>query len=64
MDAQDYLGNWHSAIVIDENGPTQKHIHFLPFKANRDEVFNAPEDSSRLAFIFSKNPAPFAVHAR
>lgn len=24
LDAQDYLGNWHVAIVIDENGPTQK----------------------------------------
>jgi len=24
LDAQDYLGNWYVAIVIDESGPTQK----------------------------------------
>jgi hypothetical protein len=32
LDAQDYLGNWHVTIVIDEHGPQQKQVHFLPYK--------------------------------
>jgi hypothetical protein len=34
LDAQDYLGNWYLAIVIDDlsNGnKIEKKIHFLPF---------------------------------
>jgi hypothetical protein len=40
LDAQDYLGNWHLAIIIDEKDAPTKEVHFLPFlKANRNEAF-------------------------
>lgn len=60
LDAQDYLGSWHLAIVIDEKeeGTSwQKSIHFLPFqKSNRDEWFTAADDH-RLAPAFSRQDA-------
>lgn len=59
LDAQDYLGAWHQAIVIDEKGQNSKQVHFLPFnKANRDEEFSN-EDNNRIAPIFTmtKNTA-------
>ena len=42
-DAQDYLGGWHLAVVID-TAPLSRHLHFLPFKANRDEWLKSDED--------------------
>lgn len=58
LDAQDYLGAWHLAIVIDEKGPDCKQMHFLPFnKSNRDEEFT-PEDNSRLAALCSMTKVP------
>lgn len=58
VDAQDYLGTWHLAIVIDEDeAGLTKTMHFLPFvKANRDEQFTA-DDSTRVAAAFSKQDA-------
>ncbi len=57
LDAQDYLGAWHLAIVIDAKGAARQ-IHFLPFsKANRDEEFTA-DDSQRVARVFSMTKAP------
>jgi hypothetical protein len=57
LDAQDYLDNWHLAIVVDEKKhpePAIKQLHFLPFnKGNRDEEFNV-DDSARLAPAFSR----------
>lgn len=57
-DAQDYLGGWHLAIVIDA-APSARHFHFLPFKANRDEWLKSDEDGpQRIAAVFSKAGAP------
>lgn len=44
LDAQDYLGGWYPAIVIDEKDSENKQIHFLPYKSNRDEYFKSSED--------------------
>lgn len=56
VDAQDYLGSWHLSIVIDEDGLNKKMIHFLPFtKANRNEMFSAPDDSQRIAPAFTRS---------
>ena len=33
-------------------------LHFLPFKANRDELFKAEEDTPRLAPLYSKTTPP------
>ena len=55
LDAKDYLGIWHLAIVIDEEGP-DKMIHFRPFsKANRNEMFQASsvDDAQRIAAAFT-----------
>ena len=60
MDAQDYLGSWHLAIVIDEDPANgTKMVHFLPFtKANRNESFTVSgEDNSRIAPAFTKSEA-------
>ena len=58
LDAQDYLGAWHLAIVIDLKAGPNKLLHFLPFnKANRDEEFT-PEDNGRVGPIFSMTKAP------
>lgn len=55
LDAQDYLGNWHLSIVMEEKSPTTKMIHFLPFyNGKRDEEFTA-EDMNRLGPAFSKS---------
>lgn len=43
--------------MIDEQG-AQKQLHFLPYKANRDEAFQAPEDNARLAPTFSRIAMP------
>lgn len=57
LDAQDYLGAWHLAIVIEEKNSPQKperKIHFLPYEhSRRDEVFT-DEDSNRIAPIFTQ----------
>lgn len=31
IDAQDYLGDWYLAIIIDEVSATSKQVHFLPY---------------------------------
>lgn len=58
IDAQDYLGNWHPAIVIDERSEGSKFLHFLPFtKANRDEEFKESESvRTNVAFSMTKFP--------
>lgn len=44
LDAQDYLGSWYLAIVIDDISPSSKQIHFLPYqRSNRDETFSADD---------------------
>lgn len=52
IDAQDYLGSWHLAIIIDEkNSPrgSERWLHFLPFThSKRDERFT-DEDSNKIA---------------
>jgi hypothetical protein len=57
LDAQDYLDNWHLAIVVDDNlgrDPLSHQLHFLPFnKGNRDEAFGR-DDSSKISPAFSK----------
>jgi len=57
LDAQDYLGNWHTSVVIDETGAC-KQMHFLPFnKANRDEEFEE-EDNTRIAPLLTHTTLP------
>lgn len=54
LDAQDYLSNWHLAIIIDEKDARTKDVHFLPFlKANRNETFT-DSDLQRVAPAYSK----------
>lgn len=54
LDAQDYLSNWHLAIIIDEKDSRTKDVHFLPFlKANRNETFT-DSDLQRVAPAYSK----------
>jgi len=59
-DTQDYLGNWHIGICIDENPQAlTKQMHFLPYnKANRDEAFKNDEDNIRLAPLYTKTSTP------
>lgn len=60
LDAQDYLENWHLAIVIDEkNGnSSERRLHFLPFSnAKRDETFS-DEHSNKIAPIFTHTEIP------
>ena len=55
LDAQDYLGSWYLAAVVEEkNGQrAERKLHFLPFaNAKRDEVFT-DEDSNKIAPAFS-----------
>lgn len=55
VDAQDYLGSWYLAIIIDEKNQfksSERLIHFLPFTNNkRDERFS-DEDSNKIAPAF------------
>lgn len=52
LDAQDYLDNWHLAIVVEEKTSNSRQLHFLPFnKGNRDEEFGE-EDSNRIGPAF------------
>ena len=53
-DALDDYGAWHAAIVFEESS-NQKHIHFLPFKSNRDEWFEIGEDDHRVAPLLTKS---------
>lgn len=54
LDAQDYLSNWHLAIIIDDKDARSKDVHFLPFlKANRNETFT-DSDLQRVAPAYSK----------
>jgi hypothetical protein len=56
LDAQDYLGNWHLSIIIDEKDATHKDVHFLPYaKANRNETFS-DDDILRVSPAYSKTP--------
>lgn len=60
LDAQDYLGSWYLAIIIDEkNGPrSERIVHFLPFThSKRDEHFT-DEDSNKIAPAFSNTGTP------
>lgn len=53
LDAQDYLGSWYLAIVIEDTSQTSKQIHFLPYqRSNRDETFTKENDESRIAPAF------------
>ena len=62
LDGQDYLGNWHLAIILDEEG-TKRRVHFLPFnKANRDEDF-VDEDHVRVAPAFNHTEMPADLSA-
>ena len=52
LDAQDYLGSWYLAIVIEEVSSSSKQIHFLPYqRSNRDETFTV-DDQARIAPAF------------
>lgn len=61
LDAQDYLGTWHLAIVVEEKSgqyKPEKKLHFLPFKdAKRDEIFN-DEDSNKIGPAFAQTDIP------
>jgi hypothetical protein len=60
IDAQDYLGSWHLAIIIDEkNGMrSERWLHFLPFShSKRDERFT-DEDSNKIAPAFTNTGLP------
>lgn len=53
LDAQDYLGSWYLAIVIEDTSTTSKQIHFLPYqRSNRDETFTKETDEARIAPAF------------
>lgn len=53
LDAQDYLGSWYLAIVIEDTSQTTKQIHFLPYnRSNRDEPFTKENDEARIAPAF------------
>ena len=53
LDAQDYLGSWYLAIVIEDSSPSSKQIHFLPYnRSNRDETFTKENDETRIAPAF------------
>lgn len=54
FDGQDYLGNWHLTIVIEEPDTTHREVHFIPFqKANRNETFSQ-DDLARVAPAFTR----------
>lgn len=61
IDAQDYLGSWYLAIIIDEkSGPrsSERLLHFLPFThSKRDEKFT-DEDSNKIGPAFSNTGTP------
>lgn len=55
LDAQDYIGTWHLAVIVDENNSPKEErlIHFLPFlNRKRDELFTE-EDSFKVAPAFT-----------
>lgn len=55
LDAQDYLGIWHLAIVINKKNDksTERDIHFLPYSnQKRDETFTE-EDSNKISPAFT-----------
>jgi len=53
LDAQDYLGSWYLAIVIEDTSQSTKQIHFLPYqRSNRDEPFTKENDEARIAPAF------------
>ncbi len=57
LDAQDYLGGWYLAIIVDEKN-RERILHFLPYtNSKRDERFTE-EDSNKIApaFTFSELP--------
>ena len=57
IDAQDYLGNWHLAIVMKANNQ-DRDIHFLPYSNHkRDEVFSEA-DSNKIAPVFTNSEVP------
>jgi hypothetical protein len=57
IDAQDYLGNWHLAIVMKANNQ-DRDIHFLPYSnQKRDEVFSEA-DSNKIAPVFTNSEVP------
>ena len=52
LDAQDYLGIWHLAIVIKEKNAKERDVHFLPYNnPKRDETFGE-DDSNKIAPAF------------
>jgi hypothetical protein len=58
LDAQDYLGTWHLAIVLDDSQPLERKIHFISFKAsNRDETFTE-QDYNKIAPAFIQTEIP------
>lgn len=58
LDAQDYLGSWHLAIVIEDSAPLERKIHFISFKgSNRDETFT-DQDYNRIAPAFTQTDIP------
>lgn len=60
LDAQDYLGSWYLAIVIEElNGTrSERVLHFLPFSnTKRDERFS-DEDSNKIAPVYTNTGMP------
>ncbi len=58
MDAQDYIGAWHLAIVVEERASKQgskqeRNLHYFPFRdTKRDEWFST-DDTERLAPVFT-----------
>jgi hypothetical protein len=56
LDAQDYLGTWHMAIVLETkqgNGGMEKKLHFLPFfNSKRDEWFTEA-NSDQITPVFT-----------
>jgi len=63
LDAQDYLGSWYLAIVIDDISSTSKQIHFLPYqRSNRDENFTKENDETRIAPAFQHAEVSIDIH--
>lgn len=57
LDAQDYLGVWHLAIIIGEQG-LERSVHFLPYSNHkRDETFGE-DDTSKIAPAFNHSELP------
>lgn len=61
IDAQDYLGSWYLAIIVEEwsnSHRSERQIHFLPFaNQKRDERFS-DEDSNKIAPAFNNTGLP------